>query len=135
MGPSPPEQPDKTRPVRDRLVCLCLALLFAGGGIACPVIAGQGNLLKSYEVEKGAYDQCLAAEKQMEARSFEQAAAQLQAAAASDPTSYSSNIHYQLASCYYELKNYQKAIDQAELCRKFGDDGRRSTGRHKEPAP
>ncbi|MBS2008825.1 MAG: tetratricopeptide repeat protein [Cyanobacteria bacterium SZAS TMP-1] len=94
---------------------LCLPVFVSGFS----ALAGQGQLIKSYEVENAAYNACLSAKQQMDAGAYSKARDILLEATKNDPTSYSSVVHDHLARCYKSTKDYPKAASEAETALQF----------------
>jgi len=94
---------------------ICLGFLFSGYA----AIAGQGPLIKSYDVEMSVYNACKTGREQIEAGSFDKARETLLAAAANDPTSYSSTVHAYLARSFKGSKDYARAAEEAQAALTF----------------
>lgn len=73
----------------------------------------------NYETEKAVYNSCVQADNLLTSKSYEQARDVLLRAAASDPTSYSANVHLKLANAYRGLKDYPSAISHGQLALKY----------------
>ena len=96
---------------------IAIGLGFLLSGYAA--FAGQGPLIKSYDVEMSVYNACNKAREQLEAGSFDKARDILTAAAANDPTSYSSTVHAYLARSYKGNKDFAKAAEEAQAALTF----------------
>jgi len=104
------------RRLRQCLIWLfCLGFLLSGYA----AFAGQGPLVKSYEVEMSVYNACTQARTQIEAGAYDKARAVLLTASASDPTSYSATVHTYLARCYKGTKELAKAAEEAQTALTF----------------
>lgn len=75
--------------------------------------------IKDYATENTVYNLNQRANSLYNSKSYAQARDLLLQASAYDPTSYSANVHSDLADCYRELKDYPAALNEAELALKF----------------
>ncbi len=107
-----------------RLLAFLICLGFGFSGWAA--MADQGKLVKSYEVENSVYQVCNQANDLISAGSPAKARDLLVQAAANDPTSYSSQVHLELAHCYDNLKDPQHAQSEAELALQFEPNNRQA---------
>ncbi len=81
--------------------------------------AARADLIKNYEIEKSAYNACTEAASLLRQQSYAQARNILLDAAKTDPTSYSRNIHVELASAYQGLGDWNSAIAQYKLAQQL----------------
>ncbi len=89
--------------------------------VACalPQGATAGNILQSFQIEKRVYDIVAKGDQQLLSGQYESARNTFNSAAASDPTSYSSYIHYKIALCNRKLKRYDQAIQESKISLSF----------------
>jgi tetratricopeptide (TPR) repeat protein len=111
------------RQVKGALVlsALAAALLFSRPGFA-----RQAALVKDYATENSVYKACLEGNKLMEVGSNAEARDLLLKSVACDPTSYSTDLHFELANCYKRLKNFMQAAAEAEASLKFNPNNRQA---------
>ncbi|MBY0548150.1 MAG: matrixin family metalloprotease [Candidatus Obscuribacterales bacterium] len=96
------------------LLCSAVALSM----VCCQPLSAR-KLLKSYEVETGVFNLCAQANSLYNAGNFVGARDALRRAAAQDPTSYSGEVHHDLARCYRSLKDYWQAVNEADLALQY----------------
>lgn len=97
---------------------LIAALLFAG--ITGPVSAADAReLIRPYQVEKNIYDLCGRANTLMRSNRYREALDLLKSAARDDPSSYSAEVHADMALCYQNLKDYEKALSEGKTALGF----------------
>ncbi|HEY9785826.1 MAG TPA: tetratricopeptide repeat protein [Candidatus Obscuribacterales bacterium] len=77
---------------------------------------------RSYEIESKVYRLCCDGQSMLASRNYAGACDVLLQAAAYDPTSYSPNVHLNLAYCYHGLKINDQAISHAQQALKYRPD-------------
>lgn len=95
---------------------LCSAVVLAL--VLCAPLSAR-DLLKSYEVETSVFNLCAQANSLYNGGNFAGARDALRRAAAQDPTSYSGEVHHDLARCYRSLKDYSQAVREADLALQY----------------
>lgn len=105
--------------MRSKIVYLLITVLL-GTGITGPAsTADARDLLKPYQVEKNIYDLCGRANSLMRSNRYREALDLLKTAARDDPTSYSAEVHADMAICYQNLKEYENALSEGKAALKF----------------
>src|SRR5579883_3473819 len=95
-----------------------VASILCASGFLCPAEANK-QLVKSYAIENSVYQLLTESARLRSQGNNERARDLLAQAAQQDPTSYSADVHLQLAQCHKALRAFDAAILEAKLAMKY----------------